>query len=51
MSDIATEHLVDAVVALVAAELTNTRLKNTEAAASLSKAKEVLASALEQWRR
>jgi hypothetical protein len=43
--------LVDAIAALVAAERMGEKLKNPESAAALSKAKEALASALEQWRR
>jgi hypothetical protein len=46
-----TKLLVDSISALVAAELMNTRLKNTEAAAALSKAKDALAEKLEQWKR
>jgi hypothetical protein len=44
-------NLVDAIVALVAAERMGERLKNKESAAALSKAKEALSDALEQWRR
>jgi hypothetical protein len=43
--------LVDAISALAAAERMSERLKNTESAAALSKAKDALAEELEQWKR
>jgi hypothetical protein len=45
-----TTKLVDAIAALVAAERMSERLKNTESVAALSKAKEALADAFEQWK-
>jgi hypothetical protein len=45
------KNLVDAIVALVAAERMGERLKNTESAAALSKAKDALAEELENWKR
>jgi hypothetical protein len=44
-------NLVDAVLALVAAERMGERLKNSESAAALSKAKEALADILDSWKR
>jgi hypothetical protein len=42
--------LVDAIAALVAAERMSERLKNTESTAALSKAKDALVDAFEQWK-
>jgi hypothetical protein len=44
-------NLVDAIAALVAAERMGERLKNTESAAALLKAKETRAAELENWKR
>jgi hypothetical protein len=48
MSDTDTTKLVDAISALIAAEMLSARLKNTESVAALSKAKETLADILER---